>query len=291
MKPKKEVGRRDFLRALGAVPVSRPPASAPLAQEAAADSESNEEKRKARYQANSPDVQAFYRVNRYPAKSKEAAVLIKRTESQARRGMLAGALPNHQAMAASTAAAFCAAPVSPPAASLRSARCNSARCARPRPDRRRPPARCSPLRKNICTHCSVGCTVIAEVANGVWIGQEPSYDSPINRGSHCARARRSASCAERASTAISDEARERAMEPDLLGSGDRRDRRQAHGDPRQVGTGIRSIGSAPPSSPTKPPISSANSPRSGERTIPIIKRASVIPPPSPASPIPGATAR
>jgi formate dehydrogenase major subunit len=23
-------------------------------------------------------------------------------------------------------------------------------------------------RKNVCTHCSVGCTVIAEVANGVW---------------------------------------------------------------------------------------------------------------------------
>ncbi len=42
-------------------------------------------------------------------------------------------------------------------------------------------------RKNICTHCSVGCSVLAEVANGVWIGQEPVYDSPINRGSHCAK--------------------------------------------------------------------------------------------------------
>ena len=42
-------------------------------------------------------------------------------------------------------------------------------------------------RKNICTHCSVGCTVIGEVANGVWIGQEPEYDSPINRGSHCCK--------------------------------------------------------------------------------------------------------
>src|SRR5262249_25753052 len=30
------------------------------------------------------------------------------------------------------------------------------------------------LRKNICTHCSVGCTVIAEVQNGVWTGQEPA---------------------------------------------------------------------------------------------------------------------
>jgi anaerobic selenocysteine-containing dehydrogenase len=42
-------------------------------------------------------------------------------------------------------------------------------------------------RKNICTHCSVGCSVLAEVANGVWIGQEPVYDSPINRGSHCCK--------------------------------------------------------------------------------------------------------
>jgi formate dehydrogenase major subunit len=51
-----------------------------------------------------------------------------------------------------------------------------------------PPAGASvEIRKNICTHCSVGCSVIAEVANGVWIGQEPDYDSPINRGSHCCK--------------------------------------------------------------------------------------------------------
>jgi formate dehydrogenase major subunit len=43
------------------------------------------------------------------------------------------------------------------------------------------------IHKNICTHCAVGCTVTAEVSNGVWIGQEPSWDSPINRGSHCAK--------------------------------------------------------------------------------------------------------
>jgi formate dehydrogenase major subunit len=43
------------------------------------------------------------------------------------------------------------------------------------------------MRKSVCTHCAVGCTVTAEVANGVWIGQEPSWDSPINRGSHCAK--------------------------------------------------------------------------------------------------------
>ena len=43
------------------------------------------------------------------------------------------------------------------------------------------------MTKAICTHCSVGCTVIAEVANGVWIGQEPGWESPISRGSHCAK--------------------------------------------------------------------------------------------------------
>jgi len=41
--------------------------------------------------------------------------------------------------------------------------------------------------KSICTHCSVGCTVIAEVKNGVWVGQEPGWESPFNMGSHCAK--------------------------------------------------------------------------------------------------------
>ncbi|MFQ1699696.1 formate dehydrogenase subunit alpha [Loktanella agnita] len=41
--------------------------------------------------------------------------------------------------------------------------------------------------KSVCTHCSVGCTVIAEVDNGVWTGQEPGWDSPFNLGSHCAK--------------------------------------------------------------------------------------------------------
>ncbi len=43
------------------------------------------------------------------------------------------------------------------------------------------------VRKNICTHCSVGCTVHGEVQNGVWVGQEPAWASPINRGTHCAK--------------------------------------------------------------------------------------------------------
>ena len=40
---------------------------------------------------------------------------------------------------------------------------------------------------SICTHCSVGCGVIAEVQNGIWTGQEPDYASPLNLGSHCAK--------------------------------------------------------------------------------------------------------
>jgi len=43
------------------------------------------------------------------------------------------------------------------------------------------------LAHSICTHCSVGCGVIAEVQNGVWTGQEPDYQSPINLGAHCSK--------------------------------------------------------------------------------------------------------
>ncbi|MBL96098.1 MAG: Formate dehydrogenase H [Alphaproteobacteria bacterium MarineAlpha3_Bin5] len=41
--------------------------------------------------------------------------------------------------------------------------------------------------KSVCTHCSVGCTVIAEVDKGVWVGQEPGFESPFNLGAHCAK--------------------------------------------------------------------------------------------------------
>ena len=63
---KRTVGRREFLRTLGAGATAAAAATAPLAGEALADTESNDEKRKARYRANSPEVQTFYRVNRYP---------------------------------------------------------------------------------------------------------------------------------------------------------------------------------------------------------------------------------
>ena len=39
----------------------------------------------------------------------------------------------------------------------------------------------------MCTHCSVGCAIDAVVQNGVWIRQEPVFDSPLNLGAHCAK--------------------------------------------------------------------------------------------------------
>jgi formate dehydrogenase major subunit len=111
-------------------------------------------------------------------------VLIKKSERQARRGALAAALATQcgevvdrrsflrrSGLAAGALSALGALPLT----GVR--RAEAAGTA---------PAQ-AVLRKNICTHCSVGCTVVAEVENGVWVGQEPGWESPINRGSHCAK--------------------------------------------------------------------------------------------------------
>jgi formate dehydrogenase major subunit len=53
-----------------------------------------------------------------------------------------------------------------------------------------PPAASAPkvqTRRTVCGHCSVGCAVDAVVENGVWVRQEPVFDSPINLGAHCAK--------------------------------------------------------------------------------------------------------
>ncbi len=63
---KTQVGRREFLRALGAGAGVAVAASGPLASTAVADSESNDEKRKARYK-ETDHVKTFYRTNRYPS--------------------------------------------------------------------------------------------------------------------------------------------------------------------------------------------------------------------------------
>ena len=113
-------------------------------------------------------------------------MLIKRTERQAHRGSSAAALPiqieggldrrtflRRSGLAAGSLA------------TLGALSLGSVRKAEAGPP---PPAGATvAIRKSVCSHCSVGCTVTAEVANNVWIGQEPSWDSPINRGSHCAK--------------------------------------------------------------------------------------------------------
>jgi formate dehydrogenase major subunit len=43
------------------------------------------------------------------------------------------------------------------------------------------------VRRTVCTHCSVGCAVDAVVQNGVWVRQEPVFDSPLSLGGHCAK--------------------------------------------------------------------------------------------------------
>ena len=43
------------------------------------------------------------------------------------------------------------------------------------------------VKRTVCGHCSVGCAVDAVVDNGVWVRQEPVFDSPINLGAHCAK--------------------------------------------------------------------------------------------------------
>ncbi|WP_458757099.1 twin-arginine translocation signal domain-containing protein [Afipia sp. TerB] len=64
---KAAVGRRDFLRGVGIGALGAGAAAvSPLMSEAKADSETNDDKRKSRYNPNSPDIKAYYRVNRYP---------------------------------------------------------------------------------------------------------------------------------------------------------------------------------------------------------------------------------
>jgi formate dehydrogenase major subunit len=113
-------------------------------------------------------------------------VLIKRTERQVRRGTLAAALQTQTESGldrrsflrrSGVVVGGLAAIGALPLASVRKAEAG-------------PPAKPGAtvtIRKNICTHCSVGCTVVAEVSDGVWIGQEPGWESPLNRGSHCAK--------------------------------------------------------------------------------------------------------
>ena len=93
-------------------------------------------------------------------------------------------------------------------------------------------------RRTICTHCSVGCGVIAEVQNGVWVGQEPDYDSPLNLGAHCAKG---ASVRDHGFGDKRVKYPMKLVNGDLdttfLGSGHQRDRRPALEDQGGIGAG------------------------------------------------------
>jgi formate dehydrogenase major subunit len=113
-------------------------------------------------------------------------VLIKRTDRDARRGKLAAALGDQSSAGldrrtflrrSGLVAGGLATIGAMPLVSVKEAKAGPPAA----------PGTAVTIRKSICTHCSVGCTVTAEVANGIWIGQEPSWESPINRGSHCAK--------------------------------------------------------------------------------------------------------
>ena len=41
--------------------------------------------------------------------------------------------------------------------------------------------------KTICTYCSVGCGIEAEVHNGVWVRQDVAADHPVSKGAHCCK--------------------------------------------------------------------------------------------------------
>ncbi len=41
--------------------------------------------------------------------------------------------------------------------------------------------------KSICSICSAGCGIVAEVQNGVWVRQDVAQDHPISEGSHCCK--------------------------------------------------------------------------------------------------------
>jgi hypothetical protein len=58
--------RREFLRTLGIGATAAAATGGPLAGEAHADTETDDEKRKSRYRETA-EVKTFYRVNRYPS--------------------------------------------------------------------------------------------------------------------------------------------------------------------------------------------------------------------------------
>ena len=162
--------------------------------------------------------------------------------------------------------------------------CPSPAYARPRWKKKnfpRPDAQ-TEYRRTICTHCAVGCGIIAEIQNGVWTGQEPDYESPINLGAHCTKgaAARDHGFGHRRvkfPMKLENGAWKRlAWDQAINEIGDklmkiRRNRGR-----------MRFSSAARPRRATRGPTSRGNSRPSGERIMSTTRHGSVIPPPSPA---------
>jgi formate dehydrogenase major subunit len=41
--------------------------------------------------------------------------------------------------------------------------------------------------RTVCSHCAVGCGILAEVENGVWMRQEIAREHPVSSGGHCCK--------------------------------------------------------------------------------------------------------
>ena len=189
-----------------------------------------------------------------PRSEGEAVMLIKRTERQARRGALAHALPGQSDAGldrrsflrrSGLVAGGLAALGTLPLASVRRAEAG-------------PPAKpgaAVTIRKNICTHCSVGCTVDRRSVGrrvdraGARLGIAAQSRLALRQGRGGAR-----TGARRPPAEISDEAGQRSVDQGVLGNRDRRDRRQDASRSARSRDRIRSTGSAPRNSPTKAPI-------------------------------------
>jgi formate dehydrogenase major subunit len=141
---------------------------------------------------------------------------------------------------------------------------------------------------SVCTFCAVGCTIKAEVKDGLWIGQEPAFDSPINNGGYCAKgaaSREEAMAPRRVKYPMKLEDgkwKRLSWEQAINEIGDQMLKIRKESGPDSV------TGSARPRSATNRPTCSASTPPSGARTTSTTRRASVTRPRSRGLPTPGA---
>ena len=114
-------------------------------------------------------------------------MLIRRSERPARRSSLVAALQGAVFREFGSAQLPAADRGWSPAGLPRSACCRLGMCARRRPARRRLRVRRSPSARTSARFVRSAARSRRRSSNDVWVGQEPAWDSPINRGSHCAK--------------------------------------------------------------------------------------------------------